>query len=107
MADNKQQLDCVLLPQFELNLLLPRANVVQVIDGEQLDIVVDLQGGMLGKMQWHGWTVPLLSFEAVAHGVTPKYNRDTKSVILHSLMDEGSMQVNFEMLDRPAKLFRN
>lgn len=88
MADDKQQLDCVLLPQFDMNLLLPRASIVQVIDSDRLDIVVDLQGGMLGKLQWRGWTVPLLSFEAVSTGNVPKYNRDTKSVIVHSLMDD-------------------
>lgn len=89
MADNIQKLDCALLPQFEINLLLPRASIVQVIESEGLDIVVDLQGGMLGKLQWHGWTVPLLSFEAVSNGTIPKYNRDTKTVIVHSLMDDA------------------
>lgn len=89
MADNESQLQCVLLPQFDSNLLLPRASIVQVIEGQQLDIVVDLQGGMLGKLQWHGWTVPLLSFEAVAHEALPKYNSETRSVIVHSLMDDA------------------
>ena len=89
MAESNQQIECVLLPQFDSNILLPRASIVQVIDGEHLDIVVDLQGGMLGKLQWHGWTVPLLSFEAVSGNTIPKYNRDTKSVIVHSLMDDS------------------
>ena len=89
MADEKQKLECVLLPQFDSNLLLPRASVVQVIDSERLDIVVDLQGGMLGKLQWHGWTVPLLSFESVSNGSTPKFNIDTKSAIVHSLIDDA------------------
>lgn len=89
MANEKQQLECVLLPQSEINLLLPRASVVQVIESEKLDIVVDLQGGMLGKLQWRGWTVPLLSFESVTNGSIPKFNLDTKSVILHSLIDDA------------------
>ncbi|MBN1379518.1 MAG: hypothetical protein JXA04_09810 [Gammaproteobacteria bacterium] len=89
MAEEKQNIDCILLPQFNLNLLLPRASIVQVIESEQLDIVVDLQGGMLGKLQWHGWTVPLLSFESVANGTIPKFNRETKSAIVHSLMDDA------------------
>jgi chemosensory pili system protein ChpC len=89
MADEKSQIQCALLPQFETNLILPRASIVQLVEGRQLDIVVDLQGGMLGKLQWHGWTVPLLSFEAVAHNALPKYNSETKSIIVHSLMDDA------------------
>ncbi len=89
MADQKQQLECVLLPQFESNLLLPKASIAQVIESEQLDIVVDLQGAMLGKLQWRGWTVPLLSFEAVLNGSIPKYNLETNSVIVHSLIEDS------------------
>lgn len=87
MAEQKQ-IECVLLPQFECNLLLPRASIVQVVESEQLDIVVDLQGALLGKLQWQGWTVPLLSFEAAIHSKVPKYNSETKSIIVHSLMDD-------------------
>jgi chemosensory pili system protein ChpC len=89
MADEKQQMECVLLPQFESNILLPRSAIVKVIDSDDLDIVVDLQGGMLGKLQWHGWTVPLLSFESITGGAIPKFNRETKSAIVHSLIDDS------------------
>lgn len=81
---------CVILPQFQGSLLLPRASVVEVVDGRDLDIVVDLQGGVIGKMQWRGWTVPLVSFEAASSGSIPKFNSETKSVILHSLADDST-----------------
>ncbi|HEY3486944.1 MAG TPA: chemotaxis protein CheW, partial [Gammaproteobacteria bacterium] len=51
-------------------------------------IVVDLQGGIIGKIQWQGWTVPLLSFEAVSQDTIPKFNSQTKAVIIHSLGDD-------------------
>ena len=89
MSDIEKNIDCVLVPQFETQLLLPRASVVQVIDSEKLDIVVDLQGGVLGKLQWQGWTIPLVSFESIINGTIPKFNRDTKAVILHSLIDDA------------------
>lgn len=89
MSDTEKHIDCVLVPQFETQLLLPRASVVQVIDSEKLDIVVDLQGGVLGKLQWQGWTIPLVSFESILNGTIPKFNRDTKAVILHSLIDDA------------------
>lgn len=81
------RIECVVLPQFQGSLLLPRASVVEVVEGRNMDIVVDLQGGVIGKMQWRGWTVPLVSFEAASSGTIPKFNSETKSVILHSLAD--------------------
>lgn len=82
-------IQCVILPQFQISLLLPRANVVEVVNGRDLDIVVDLQGAVIGKMQWRGWTVPLVSFESASSGLIPKFNSETKSVILHSLADDN------------------
>lgn len=80
-------IECVVIPQFQGSLLLPRACVVEVVEGRDMDIVVDLQGGVIGKMQWRGWTVPLVSFESASSGTIPKFNSETKAVILHSLAD--------------------
>lgn len=87
-ADNPIQ--CVILTQFQMTLLLPRATVAEVVEGQNLDIVVDLQGGVIGKMQWRGWTVPLVSFEAASGGHIPKFNSETKAVILHSPSDDST-----------------
>lgn len=89
MSAEKTNVECMLLPLFEGNLLLPKASIVHVIDSEKLDIVVDLQGGIVGKIQWQGWTVPLVSFESVVYGTIPKYNRETKSVVIHSLIEDA------------------
>ena len=88
MADD--QIQCVLLELFDTTLLLPLASVVEVVDGKNLDIVVDLQGGVIGKMTWRGWTVPLVSFEAASAGHIPKFNSESKAVILHSLAEDQS-----------------
>ncbi|GIX21952.1 MAG: hypothetical protein KatS3mg121_0735 [Gammaproteobacteria bacterium] len=67
---------------------MPAAVVADVLPGDALDIVVDLQGGLLGKLQWRGWTVPLLSFEAVLSEGIPRYNAQTRSALLYSLSDD-------------------
>ncbi|HEX5057495.1 MAG TPA: chemotaxis protein CheW [Gammaproteobacteria bacterium] len=76
------------MPQFGVNLLLPRASVVDLLDAEDMHIVVDLQGGIIGKIQWQGWTVPLISFEAASNDSIPKFNLQTKAVVIHSLADD-------------------
>jgi chemosensory pili system protein ChpC len=87
MAENGA-IECVLIPQFEVSLLLPRASIVDLIDGADMQIVVDLQGGIIGKLQWQGWTVPLISFEAASKEVIPKFNLQTKALVIHSLADD-------------------
>ncbi len=87
--DNDSSIQCVILPQFNSNLLLPRASVVTVLEGKELDIVVDLQEGLIGKVRWSGVAIPLLSFESVCHGEIARFNSESKTVILHSLSDES------------------
>jgi chemosensory pili system protein ChpC len=90
MAEEESTIECVILPQFDSNLLLPRSIVVDVLDAEHMHIIVDLQGGIIGKLQWHGWTVPLLSFEAVNNGTIPKFNSKTKAVVMYALGDDDT-----------------
>jgi chemosensory pili system protein ChpC len=86
--DENGAIECVLMPQFGLNLLLPRASVVDLLDAVDMHIVVDLQGGIIGKIQWQGWTVPLISFEAASNDSIPKFNLQTKAVVIHALADD-------------------
>lgn len=85
MADSDGNIECVLMPQFEVNLLLPRASVLDLIETQDMQIVVDLQGGIIGKIQWQGWTVPLISFEAASRDTIPKFNLQTRAVVIHSV----------------------
>jgi chemosensory pili system protein ChpC len=89
MSDNDANIECVLIPQFEVTLLLPRAIVVDLVDAVDMQIVVDLQGGIIGKIQWQGWTVPLISFEAASRETIPKFNLQTKALVIHSLSDDS------------------
>ncbi|MBA3581200.1 MAG: chemotaxis protein CheW [Gammaproteobacteria bacterium] len=85
MSDTIQ---CMLLSMYEQQLLLPASVVVDIINGRELDIVVDAQGGLIGKVQWRGWTVPLLSFEAAVGDTIPKFNMQTKAIVLHALSED-------------------
>jgi chemosensory pili system protein ChpC len=89
VTDENDGIECVLMPQFELSLLLPRASVVDLLEAEDMRIVVDLQGGIIGKIQWQGWTVPLISFEAASNDSIPKFNQQTKAVLIHSLVEDN------------------
>lgn len=90
--DSAIPLRCIVLPiKAEYSLLLPNISLVEIIEGVDLDIVVDPQGGLIGKVQWHGWHVPLLSFDAASYGTIPKFNMETKTVVIHSLSTDSRM----------------
>ena len=85
---SSETVNCLIINQTASKLLLPKVALVEVINGQDLDIVVDLQGALLGKLQWKGWTVPLLSFEAARDGSIPKFNNDTQSTLWHAQTDD-------------------
>ena len=87
----ENSLDCVILPLWESTLLLPKASLIETLDNTQLKIIVDSQGGVIGKVQWRGWTVPLLSFDAVADDSVPRFNALTKAAIIYSNSDNKSI----------------
>lgn len=84
-------LDCVILPLWESTLLLPKASLIETLDNTKLKIIVDSQGGVIGKLQWRGWTVPLLSFDAVADNSVPRFNAMTKAAIVYSNADNKAI----------------
>lgn len=105
MNETNESVHCVILPQFNSNLLLPRSNIVAILQGEELDIVVDLQAGIIGKVRWRGLAIPLISFEAACHSEMAKFNSETKTVILHSLSDdEGQPYIALTLQGRAQEL---
>lgn len=90
--DSTMPLRCIVLPiTTDYSLLLPNVSLVEIIEGEDLDIVVDPQGGLIGKIQWHGWHVPLLAFDAASYDTIPKFNMETKIILIHSLSTDLRM----------------
>jgi chemosensory pili system protein ChpC len=56
----------VLITVTNGRLLLPNANVAEVITFSDPEAVVDAPDWLLGRVRWRGWRLPLISFSRMA-----------------------------------------
>lgn len=91
-ANLGETLSCVILPlRHTGGILMPASALVEVIDNENLNVVVDLQAGVLGKMQWKNTAIPLVSYEAAAGLVQAAFNTETRAVVLRIAIDDTNL----------------
>ncbi len=92
-ANLGETLSCAILPlQSTGGILLPASALVEVVDSTELNVVVDLQSGILGKMQWKNTAIPLISYEAAATLVPAAFAAGTKAVVVRIAVDDISLK---------------
>lgn len=87
-ANIGETLSCVVLPlRNKDGILLPASALVEVVDSRKLNVVVDLQEGVIGKMQWKNTAIPFISYEAAAGLIQASFNSETKAVVIRVAVD--------------------
>lgn len=94
MADNKQAIKCVILTLRKENVLLPNALVAEIVSVKDVDEAENMPPWFLGKMQWRGAEVPLLSFEAAGGDTVAKVNLNTQAVVLYGVGKDNQVSEN-------------
>lgn len=61
-----REIRCVLVPVGNLRLLLPNANIAEVITMSTPQPLAGAPDWLLGRIEWRGWRVPLVSFTELA-----------------------------------------
>lgn len=61
-----REIRCVLVPVGNQRLLLPNANIAEVITQSPPEPLAGAPDWLLGRIQWRGWRVPLVSFTELA-----------------------------------------
>lgn len=61
-----REIRCVLVPVGQQRLLLPNATIAEVISLPTPEPVAGAPAWLLGRIAWRGWSVPLVSFTALA-----------------------------------------
>ena len=89
MAEDKQQIKCVILTLRRENVIVPNALVAEIISVREIESLDNSPGWFLGKMKWRGSDVPLLSFEASGGETVSKVNLNTQAVVLYAVGDSG------------------
>lgn len=61
-----REVRCVLVPVGSLRMLLPNASIAEVITQTEPAPVSGAPDWLLGRIEWRGWRVPLVSFTQLA-----------------------------------------
>ena len=85
MAEDTQQIKCVILTLRKENVLVPNALVAEIISVKDIEDAGESPRWLLGNMKWRGADVPLLSFEAAGGEDVSKVNLNTQAVVLYAV----------------------
>lgn len=100
MAENPEQLPCVLIPVQDTTLLLPNVSIAEIVDFEP-DPAENDEDWVLGKLQWRGVTLPVLSWEAANGGDPhPPEGRRGRILVLNTITERHNAMPFMAMATR-------
>ncbi len=82
-------LQSLLIPTEAVPLLVPSTMVAEVMGIGDLALINSAEDCVLGVMDWRGLRVPVLSFEALVGGSTPRPGPRSKLVVFYPLPGRG------------------
>lgn len=83
--ENQTEIRGLIITITNGRLLLPNANVTEIITFSDPEPIENSPRWLLGRTRWRGWRVPLISFSMLA-GLAPKEgNVKTKVTVLKAL----------------------
>lgn len=92
MADDFEQLKCVLLNINEDRLILPNAAIAEIVPVRNMINVANKPAWVLGFLDWRGNSVPLISFELLGGVRMPSLaSEEVKAVVVYSVGDDVNM----------------
>lgn len=72
-------------------ILLPNANIAEIISFSDPEPVENAPNWLLGRVRWHGWRLPLMSFSMFAGWGTEVGTFGTKVAVLKALGNNPKM----------------
>lgn len=85
MINNKELIKCVILTLRKENVIVPNELIAEIVSVKDIEAENNSVGWLLGRMNWRGASVPLLSFEAAGGEDVSKVNLNTQAVILYAV----------------------
>jgi len=74
-----------LIPLADMRLLLPTTCVAEIIDWQEPEAVDDTPEWLLGRLEWRGLRIPLLSFEAANGRPRGEVSRRGRIAVLNGI----------------------
>jgi len=91
MNARADQLQCIIVPISNGNILLPNAAVADVITYHPPEPFEDSPGWVLGSITWKGWQVPVMSFANLLNLSGKESTKGARMMIVKSFVDSQKM----------------
>ncbi len=85
MVNNKELIKCVIFTLRKENVIVPNELIAEIVSVKNVEAGNNSADWFLGRMNWRGASVPLLSFEAAGGEDVSKVNLNTQAVILYAV----------------------
>ena len=85
MAHSNDEIRGVLIQAGEHRLLLPNATVAEVLTRAPVEPIADMPDWLPGRIDWHGWQVPLVKFATLAGLQEDAAGRGNRVIVLKAL----------------------
>lgn len=83
---------CACLPlSHDDYLIVPGNAIAEVVSNRGDLLVMGARQGLIGKIQWRGYSVPLVAFEAAIDRSIPTYSQNSRIAILFSESGDSAM----------------
>lgn len=83
---------CTMLPlSKEQNLVLPSTSLAEIVKNRSDMLVMGAREGVIGKIQWRGRSVPLVSYEATIGQAIPSYGKEACIAVVFTPSGDASL----------------
>ncbi|MBT8131082.1 MAG: chemotaxis protein CheW [Gammaproteobacteria bacterium] len=82
-----EELYSLLVPLTEGRLVVPRACIAEVTGFSKPELVSGAPSWLLGKMEWNGRSIPLVSFEGACGDAIPRTGPRSRVVVFRVMTD--------------------
>lgn len=85
------QVDCLLIPLKDRNLLLPNVTVAEIIPFSHLLTTASSVDWILGRIDWRGTPVPVICYEMLNNQTAPAPNPDARFAVINGVGAHAEM----------------
>lgn len=107
MAESGEQVNSLLLPMRGFNLVLPHANVAEVLQGVEPEPYGDRVPWLSGTIEWRGVVIPLVSYETLCGREGKGAGETSAAVVVYGLEGFGDLKfyaLELQGIPRPVVL---
>ncbi|MAK91410.1 MAG: chemotaxis protein CheW [Oceanospirillaceae bacterium] len=90
-TETPNQVDCLLIPLKDKNLLLPNVTVAEIIPFSHLLTTASSVDWMLGRLDWRGTPVPVVCYEMLNQQAAPAPNPNARFAVVNGVGNHAAM----------------